>query len=192
MTSVLHISSSARGDESATRSLGDPLAAGLAGDDGVVIERDLTAAVPLLTAEVGSNLGAPTGTADAAGVLAVSDTLIVELKATDALVIGCPVYNFGPPAALKAWADLVAREGHTFARGETGLRGIVEDRPAYIVAASGGVPIGSDFDLATPWLKMFLGFLGITSVTVVDAGGIMMDPEGVMAAAHEQVAELVS
>lgn len=192
MTSVLHISSSARGAESATRALGDPLAAGLAGDDGVVIERDLTAAVPLLTAEVGNNLAAPVGTVDTAGVLAVSDALIAELLATDALVIGCPLYNFGPPAALKAWADLIAREGHTFRQGETGLVGMLEDRPTYIVAASGGVPLDSEFDLATPWLRTFLGFLGITSVTVVGAAGLMIDPEGVMAAAREQIADLVS
>ena len=49
MTTVLHLSSSARGAESATRSLGDALAAGLAGDDGTIVERHLTDAVPLLT-----------------------------------------------------------------------------------------------------------------------------------------------
>ena len=56
MTTVLHISSSARGDESATRSLGNALAAGLAGDDGTIIERHLTDGVPLLTDEVGGKV----------------------------------------------------------------------------------------------------------------------------------------
>ncbi len=193
MTTVLHISSSARGAESATRSLGDALALGLAGDDGVVIERDLTAAVPLLTVEACNGLASPKGTKESTGVLEVSDRLITELNAAEVLVIGCPLYNFGPPAALKAWADLIARNGITFGDTESGgLVGLLEDRPAYIVSASGGAPIGSDFDLATTWLRAFLGFLGIRSVELVGASGIMMNPEGVMAAAHQRVAELIA
>ena len=35
--------------------------------------------------------------------------------------------------------------------------------------ASGGVPIGSDLDMASPYLKHLLGFLGITDITVLDA-----------------------
>ena len=125
MTTVLHLSSSARGDESATRSLGDALAAGLAGDDGTVVERHLTDAVPLLTDEIGNNLASPEGTTDSQGVLTFSDQLIAELEAADVLVIGCPLYNFGPPAALKAWADLIARGGRTFEYGENGPAGTV-------------------------------------------------------------------
>lgn len=192
MTTVLHISSSARGDESATRSLGNTLAAGLAGDDGIVVERHLTDGVPLLTDEIGNNLASPAGTTDSQGVLAVSEQLIAELKNADVVVIGCPMYNFGPPAALKAWADLVARAGHTFEYGETGPAGTVADRPTYVVTASGGAPVGSAFDFAANWLTVFLGFLGITSVTTVAASEIMSDPEGVMGAAHAQVQELIA
>lgn len=192
MPTVLHISSSARGAESATRSLGSALASGLAGDDGLVIDRDLTSAVPLLTVDACNNLACPVGTVEASGVLEVSDQLIAELVNVDALVIGCPIYNFGPPAALKAWADLVARNGVTFGDGETGLVGLLEDRPAYIVSASGGIPMGTSFDLATTWLRTFLGFLGITSVELIAAESLMLDPEGVMAAAHQRVAELVA
>lgn len=192
MTTVLHLSSSARGNDSATRSLGNALAEGLAGDDGTVVERHLTDAVPLLTDEIGNNLASPEGTTDSQGVLAFSDQLIAELDAADVLVIGCPLYNFGPPAALKAWADLIARGGRTFDYTEQGPTGTLRDRPAYIVAASGGAPIGSPADFGTTWLTAFLGWLGITSVEVVAASSIMSDPEGVMGAAHAQVQELIA
>ena len=64
------------------------------------------------------------------------------------------------------------------------------DRPTYIVVTSGGVPIGSPADWATGWLQQFLGFLGITNVTVVEAGQLNTDPEAAVAAAHQAVADL--
>ena len=76
-------------------------------------------------------------------------------------VIGLPIYNFGPPAAMKAWADLVARAGTTFRYTETGPEGLVANKPVYVIVASGGVPIGSPMDLSSTWLTTFLGFLGL-------------------------------
>src|SRR3990167_9240584 len=45
--------------------------------------------------------------------LAESDQLVDELLAADVLVIGTPLYNFGMPAALKAWIDQIVRPGRT-------------------------------------------------------------------------------
>ena len=53
-------------------------------------------------------------------VFAASDALVAELKAADVLVIGEPIYNFGVPAALKAWIDMVARARLTFRYTENG------------------------------------------------------------------------
>lgn len=39
--------------------------------------------------------------------------------------------------------------------------------------ASGGTPVNSEIDFMTPWLKFFLGFIGITDVEMVVADGIM-------------------
>lgn len=47
-------------------------------------------------------------------VLGESDTLVAEVKAADIIVIGAPMYNFGPPAQLKAWIDNIVRVGLTF------------------------------------------------------------------------------
>ena len=36
----------------------------------------------------------------------LSDKLVLELKESDVIIISVPIYNFGPPATLKAWSDL--------------------------------------------------------------------------------------
>jgi FMN-dependent NADH-azoreductase len=109
---------------------------------------------------------------------------------TGRLVVGLPIYNFGPPSSIKAWADLVARAGTTFRDSEAGPKGLVPDRPTYIVAASGGVPIGSPADHSSTWLTSFLGFLGITDITTVRADGLDVEPEPALDAARARVDEL--
>ena len=93
---------------------------------------------------------------------------------------------------MKAWADLIARGGRTFEYGEQGPAGTLRDRPVYIIGASGGAPIGSPMDFGTTWLATFLGWLGLRNITTVSASSIMSDPEGVMAAAHAEVQQLIS
>ena len=72
--------------------------------------------------------------------LAESDALIAELRAADVLVLGVPMYNFGPPAAFKAWVDNVVRVGQTFnfdeaalARGEDPYIPLLADKPRSVV-----------------------------------------------------------
>ena len=193
MTTILRIDASARREGSYTRRVADELIAALAGAEDIVVTRDLLDGIPLLNEAATSQLASPVEerTPDAAPTLAVSDQLIEEFDNADAVVISLPIYNFGVPAALKAWADLFARAGRTFTYTETGPVGLLSDRPVYIVAGAGGVPIGSPVDYATPWLQQFLGFLGITDVKVIPIDGLASDPEAGLTAAREQVAGLV-
>lgn len=46
--------------------------------------------------------------------LRVSDTLIDEPLLADLIVVGVPMYNFGPPAQFKAYIDNIVRVGRTF------------------------------------------------------------------------------
>lgn len=195
MTNILHIKASIRGDESVSNALGTRLVERLAaGGGGSVTTRDLAAEpLPFVSAErFAANLApADERTPEQAELAAIADTLIGELEAADRIVVSTPVYNFGVPASLKAWADLVARAGRTFRYTETGPVGLLEGKTAYITAASGGTPIGSDIDFMSPWLTFFLGFLGITDVEIVAADGIMgRDGEDKIARAHEQVGSL--
>ena len=126
-------------------------------------------------------------------VIKLADALIDELQKANHIIIGAPVYNFGPPASLKAWADLVARAGTTFRYTENGAEGLLDGKKAYIMAVSGGVPIGSDMDFMSPWLKFFLGFLGITDVEMITADGIMgQDGEEKIKAAHDSIEKIVA
>ena len=104
-------------------------------------------------------------------VLRLSDELVAELLATDHLVIATPVYNYNVPAALKAWIDHIVRKGMTLGMDGSGL---VTGKKATVLLASGGVytegsPI-ADRDIATQYLRLILGVIGITDVTFIAAG----------------------
>ncbi|MBK6747180.1 MAG: NAD(P)H-dependent oxidoreductase [Ottowia sp.] len=88
------------------------------------------------------------------------------------LVISTPVYNYNVPASLKAWVDHIVRKGMTL--GFDG-RGLVKGKKATLLIASGGVysegsPI-KDRDIATQYLRLILGVIGIDDVSVVAGGG---------------------
>ncbi|MDN3644983.1 NAD(P)H-dependent oxidoreductase [Pontixanthobacter aestiaquae] len=197
MSNILHITASIRGNESVSRSLSNTLAQGLSSKSGAsVVERDLTANdLPFIDADrFAANL-APHAerTGEQQKLAAIADELIDELKAADTIVFGVPIYNFSVPATVKAWADLVARAGTTFAYTPDGPKGLLEGKKAYIAVASGGTPVGSDIDFMTPWLTFFLGFLGIHDVEVIAADGIMGDDgEEKIATANDAVAKLAA
>ncbi len=188
MTTILRIDSSARRGDSVSRQLASRLIDRIDGDV-TITERDLSKGVPLLSESTLAAMWTPADqrTDEHTAELAVADEYIAELMNADAVVIALPIYNFGPPAAMKAWADLVARAGTTFQYTATGPQGLVADKPVYVVVASGGVPVGSPMDLASTWLTTFLGFLGLTNVTVIAADQLNVDPEGALATAQAKV-----
>ncbi len=191
MSNILYITASIRSDaESVSRGLGQRLVEGLAANSGAtVVTRDLAANdIPYVSAERFAAHLTPAAdrTPEQAELAAYADALIAELQAADTIVIAAPVYNFGPPATLKAWADLVARNGTTFRYTATGPEGLLTGKKAYLAIASGGTPVGAEFDFMTRWLTFFLGFIGITDVEMVAADGIMgIDGEAKIAAAQE-------
>ncbi|WP_299652340.1 FMN-dependent NADH-azoreductase [uncultured Tateyamaria sp.] len=188
---ILHIDSSARTQGSVTRDLSAGIVAKLGGD---VIRRDLTEALPQITETwVNANF-TPADDRDAAqrDTLALSDSLVEELKAADTIVIGAPVYNFGVPSALKAWIDLVARAGVTFKYSETGPVGLLEGKRAIIAIATGGTPVGSEIDFATGYLKHIMGFIGIHDVEVIAADRVMAQGEEAIADAKANIEKLAA
>ncbi|WP_286220972.1 FMN-dependent NADH-azoreductase [Marinobacter apostichopi] len=112
-------------------------------------------------------------------VVDYSDSLIDEVKQADIIVIGVPMYNFGVPSVLKAYFDHIARAGISFRYTENGPVGLLEDRPVYILAARGGIYAGTPNDSQTPFLRSFLGFLGLKDLHFVYAEGLNMgdDPK---------------
>lgn len=192
MTNILHITASIRTEGSVSRNLGSKLVDRLAGGDSArVVVRDLSANdLPLIDTErFAANLTPPEQRDPAQQALAaIGDALIAELQAADTVVFSLPVYNFSMPSTLKAWADLVARAGTTFRYTESGPVGLLTGKRAYVVVASGGTPVGSALDFLTPWLRHFLGFIGITDVDIIAADGIMgVDGEEKIAAAGRAI-----
>jgi FMN-dependent NADH-azoreductase len=104
-----------------------------------------------------------------------SDDVVKQLMASDIIVIGAPLYNFTIHTALKSWIDHITRAGITFGYGENGPIGKVTGKKVYVAASSGGVYSdgpGKGNDFVTPYLKAFLGFLGMTDLTVFRAEGV--------------------
>lgn len=169
MTRILHIDASSRTEGSLSRALSADVLGRLAPAGTEIIRRDLTTPLPFINHDwVGATFTPESDrSAQQHETLALSDTLVEELEAADLIIIGTPIYNFGVPAALKAWIDLVARAGRTFRYTEAGPEGLLRGKRAVIAVASGGTPIGSEIDFATTHLRQVLGFLGITQISVV-------------------------
>ncbi|AWP32832.1 FMN-dependent NADH-azoreductase [Pantoea sp. PNT01] len=109
--------------------------------------------------------------------LDLSDELIAELQAHDEIVIAAPMYNFNIPTQLKNYFDLIARAGVTFRYTEAGPEGLVKGKTAVVISSRGGIHKDTPTDLLTPYVKLFLGFIGITDVEFVFAEGIAYGPE---------------
>ena len=105
--------------------------------------------------------------------IARSDALIAELMAADTIVIGVPMYNFSIPSQLKAWIDHVCRAGKTFNYSPNGPVGLVTGKRAIIVVGAGGAYMNGGayaaYDHAISYMRVVLGFIGITDVTIVAA-----------------------
>ncbi len=176
MTTVLHINASGTVDGSISRAATAQLLQELAPTR--VITRDLAETpLPLIDATwITTRLIPEADQTDAdRAVLALSNDLIAELQAADVVLIGMPMYNFGMPAALKAWIDLIARPKVTFAYSENGPVGLLEGKRAVVAVASGGVAVGTPADYATPHLQQVLRFIGIDDISVHTAKDVIAE-----------------
>ena len=109
--------------------------------------------------------------------LALSDALIAELQAHDIVVFNAPMYNFTIPTQLKNYFDLIARAGVTFRYTENGPEGLVTGKRAVVISSRGGVHKDGPTDLLTPYVKLFLAFIGITDVNFINAEGVAKGPD---------------
>ncbi len=186
--SVLRIDASARKNGSSTRAMTDALIDQIAPETLTV--RDVADGLPFVTEDwVGANFADEADRSEGQkATLNLSDTLVDEIIAADTIVIGVPIYNFGIPAALKAWIDMVARARKTFQYTANGPEGLLNGKKAYILVASGGTEVGSELDFATGYLRHVLGFIGINDVTFISADQQMMKGETAVSDALQQIA----
>jgi len=120
--------------------------------------------------------------------LALSTDYIEQLKNADIILISTPMYNFGIPSTLKAYLDHALRVGETFVYTDKGPKGLLENKKAIIVAASGGnytQPPLDAMNFVTPYLKTALSFIGIEDVTIVEAPGMAGDETAINASIEQ-------
>ncbi|MFN3614487.1 MAG: FMN-dependent NADH-azoreductase [Rubrimonas sp.] len=151
MAIILHVDASARTTRSLTRDLSASLVAQLCERIGeaVVLRRDLASDPPPFVTEAWIKAAftkAEGRTTEDQSALAWSDTAIAELERADIIVLGAPMYNYGLPAALKAWIDQVVRVDRTFsfdlARGDWPLAPILGGKALALLTASGEFGFG--------------------------------------------------
>lgn len=183
MSQVLLITSSPRVESFSAR-VGRTLAEKLASRPGSTLTvRDLTHhPLPHIddSFAVARNTPSDFLTSAQKSVLSLSDELLRELFAADTLIIAAGMINFGIPSSLKAYVDYVVRPGITFRYGEKGPEGLVKGKKAYLVLARGGVytqgPMQA-YNFQDTYLKVALGFMGITDVEVIAVEGVAFGPE---------------
>jgi len=181
MSKLLHIDSSPLYGRSVSRELTASFVTqwNVAHPDGRVIDRDLSAtAIPPVTAEW---VGAAYPPEEARPpqqkeLLSLSDSLLAELEQADEYVFGVPMHNFGVPSVLKLWIDQIARVGRTFSYAGGGApKGLLIGKKATFIIATGGIYDAqtrmASFNFVEPYLRSVFGFLGVTEVTFITAGG---------------------
>lgn len=170
---LLHIDSSALGDNSVSRTLSSATVARFRNDhpDLEIVRYDLDAdPLPHLTANVLAG-GDPVLAERGSRVLA-------DFLEADVVVVGVPMYNFSIPSTLKAWIDRIAVAGKTFRYTADGPEGLACGKRVILAIAQGGVHApGGPSDFQESYLRFVFGFMGVTDIEVVRAPGVNLSPQ---------------
>ncbi len=131
---------------------------------------------------------------------AVAERIALRLALADRVLISTPMWNFSIPYKLKQWFDVIVQPGLTFRFDPaTGYHPLLKDRPTIVIVASGG-----DFitgmnrgrtDMATPYLREILRFIGVNNVRFVPIGPTAGPAAPIQAAreiAHRRLSELAA
>ena len=169
MANLLRIPVSRRGEDSYSLQLLDVFTQsfGQQHSDVVTVDRD-PFAIPHLDA-IAATAGrtAPDDfTPELKHAFALADELTDELVTAAAVVIATPMFNWGPPSALKAWIDRVINK-RTFYRESPALAGL----PVTVIVASGGkytTPEMSAHDSLGPLLRQCFSRIGTDDLVFID------------------------
>ena len=187
---IYQIDSSARKEGSTSRALAKKLLNKIKKPEDKVIYRDLNDEMVFVSGltESGMNIEKKNQNENHKKMFKLSDQLVKELKESDVIIISAPIYNYGPPATLKAWSDLAARVGETFRFKPNGRReGLLKNKKAYLVITSGGTKLNSSEDFLTPWLKFILNFFGIEKIDIICADQMALDYDKSIKDAEKQI-----
>jgi len=180
MPTLLHVDASPLSEHSITRRLSSEFVEGwrLANPHGEVITRDLTTTkfTGIDAQWVQAVYSAPDSrTPEQNQLLALSDSLIAELERAEEWIFGVPMHNFTVPTVFRLWLDQVVRAGRTFSYINGSPIGLLKNKKAFFVTASGGrydpESITASFDFVQPYLRCIFGFIGVAEMSFHSAGG---------------------
>ncbi|MCI2424069.1 NAD(P)H-dependent oxidoreductase [Saccharopolyspora sp. K220] len=168
MANLLQIDSSIQGDRSVSRKLTARAADAwrAAHPGGTVTYRDLgNNPLPHLDDAGGAARMLPPDqhTPAQAASWALTEQVVEEAKRADTILLGLPLYNFGPPSSVKSWVDYLIAAGLSFDP-ET-RSGLLSGREFIVLAArGGGYGAGTPrygWDHAEPWLPHGVSMTGL-------------------------------
>lgn len=173
MNTLLRIDSSLRTEQSYSRALGDYFIQQwkTKNPKGIIMERDVTKQlIPHITQQTVNAFFSENPDTES---IHLSDRLIDELYQCNEILITCPMYNYGIPSSLKAYFDSVIRTKKTFT-GNTSLKGLLENKKAYIISSMGGITPGTQNPLENH-LTLLLNHIGITDISYFPLNGTAVD-----------------
>ena len=182
MSTLLHIDSSPLYGRSVSRQLTSAFVTQWKSShpDGKVLDRDLNSTFipPIDAAWVGAvYTPEESRTHEQKELLSLSDSLLAELEQAHEYVFGLPMHNFSVPSVLKLWIDQITRVGKTFSYADGTPKGLIIGKKATFIIATGGIYDAqtqmASFNFVEPYLRSLFGFLGLTDVTFLTAGGTM-------------------
>jgi FMN-dependent NADH-azoreductase len=191
MSRLLFVTSSLFGQESKSRQIGAEFVAAWRKEHPgtAVVERSLgPESTPHLTQETIAAWSLPEEKRSPRQreIVAFADAIIVEVEAADVVVIAAPMYNFTVSSTLKAWIDHLARAGRTFRYSAAGAEGLLTGKKVFIVTGRGSIYSGESpvrgLDFQEPYLRAFLGFLGLKDITFIHVEGLAISPESAASA----------
>ncbi|MCL4637707.1 MAG: NAD(P)H-dependent oxidoreductase [Olivibacter sp.] len=186
MKKILHIISSPKKANSASRKLGKKVAEKLKEKFQYVEikEYDLNTIPHLSESHINAFFTSTENRTDEQQrEIAISDRAITDLIEADILIVEAPMYNWNIPSTLKAYFDQIARPGLTFRYTGKGAlpKGLLKGKTAYIVTSSGGIYTEGElkaFDFTTNYVRFFLELMGIEVANVFRADAqAMLGPE---------------
>ncbi|WLR42182.1 FMN-dependent NADH-azoreductase [Bacillus carboniphilus] len=110
-----------------------------------------------------------------------------QFIAADKYVFVSPMWNFSFPPVLKAYIDSISIAGKTFKYTEEGPVGLLTDKKALHIQASGGVYSegpAADIEMGHRYLKIIMNFLGVPSFE-----GLFVEGQAAMPDKAEQIKE---
>ncbi|MFT6371527.1 MAG: FMN-dependent NADH-azoreductase [Gammaproteobacteria bacterium] len=195
MKKILRIDASANASTSASKMLGGNLAEKLQKiyPGTSITQRDLNQGLSFVDAQwVDANATpADQRTREQQQQLTLSDTLIAEIQDADRTIVTTPMYNFGVPATLKAWIDLICRAGVTFQYTSEGPIGLLKNKQIDIIITTGGVPLQSPVDFVSDYLKQVFRFIGIEHINIISADQMAIDADTSVTTAQQQIDKIV-